>query len=139
MRDIDKISIEELADIADDESVKVPESLGVEVKSTLDMLSFMESLSSDNEFDELLRKRRQKRIFNVASLAASLALLVGVGFGVNSYMSRPKDTFTDPDMAYAELEQAFKLISLKVEKGADIARNAEVVMDKTNEILENIN
>lgn len=138
MRDLENLSIEELETIAADESVKIPESLSAELNSTLGMLSLLEELKSDNDAEELLRKHRQKRIIRIVSLAASLVLFTSVGIGVTNYLDRPKDTCSDPYEAYAQLDQAFSLISCKVGKGTDIARGAEAVLDRTNEILENM-
>lgn len=125
MRDIEDISLEELEAIADDESVKVPEELESELKSSMDMLS-------------LLDRRRHRRMARIAGLAASLVLITSAGLGIADWMDRPKDTFTDPYEAYAQLDQAFSLISDKFGQGAQIASGAEQVMDKTNQIIDRI-
>lgn len=52
---------------------------------------------------------------------------------------QPKDTFTDPAQAYAELEKTFDYIYSKVDKGAAIARSAESKFDKAEEIINKVN
>ena len=54
----------------------------------------------------------------IAAASAALALLLQIPLG-------PKDTYDDPDEAYAELERTFTYISQKIEKGAEIASRAE--------------
>lgn len=138
MKDLNTISMEELETIAKDESVKVPESFDAEVKATMDMLSFMDGLDLHEEKAHKVKQINSPWIVRTISVAASVALLISLGYGVSSYMNSPKDTYTDPYQAYAELEQALNLISSKVEKGAKIAQGAEAVMDKTNQIIANI-
>lgn len=50
-----------------------------------------------------------------AAVAAALVLIPG----------RPKDTFDDPVLAYAEVEKAFAYMSEKIETGSEIASKAE--------------
>lgn len=138
MRDLKNISIEELETIAEDESIKIPETLGPELKSTLDMLSLLEDLESDSAADELIKKHKQRRIVRFISIAASLVLFASAGIGLSNYLGRPDDTFSDPYEAYAQLDQAFSLISAKLGRGTEIALGAESVLDRTNEIIENI-
>ncbi len=50
----------------------------------------------------------------------------------------PRDTFDDPYLAYAEVEKAFQTISDKMSGGLDLAREARVLADKPQNILDNI-
>ena len=61
--------------------------------------------------------------------AAALALLLAVP-------SRPKDTFNDPALAYAEVERTFAFISQKIDKGAEIAAKAEEPIESLKNIFE---
>lgn len=54
-----------------------------------------------------------------AVAAACVALIVALP------SPRPKDTFDDPQLAYAELERTFAMIAQKIDKGAELAIKAE--------------
>ena len=128
MKEMDTLSIKELEAIALDSSVEVPEGFGQSIRQGLDTLAFLEESSV-----------RPRRIRYAAGIAASLALLVGIGLGVNGYVSRPKDTFSDPQQAYAMLEASFSLISSKMDKGvASVTHETEAVLTKTNEIIDKL-
>jgi hypothetical protein len=129
MKEMENMSIKELEAIALDSSVQVPEGFGESIRQGLDTLAFLEMGSS----------ARPRRLWYAASIAASLALLIGIGIGVNSYMNRPKDTFSDPHQAYAMLEESFSLISSKMDKGvASLTHETEAVLTKTNEIMDKL-
>lgn len=80
---------------------------------------------------------RQKPDYNIAFAwisgagvaLASLALILALSF-------RTKDTFDDPSVAYAQVQETFTLISQKIEKGLDMAQKAEEPIDKINTIFE---
>lgn len=128
MKEMDTLSIKELEAIALDSSVEVPEGFGKSIRQGLDTLAFLEESAV-----------RPRRIRYAAGIAASLALLVGIGLGVNGYISRPKDTFSDPQQAYAMLEASFSLISSKMDKGvASVTHETEAVLTKTNEIIDKL-
>ena len=129
MREYTDISIEELDGIAADDSIKVPESLRTELEATARTLEWLDREDGS----------RRKTLTSVISIAASVALLIGIGVGVSSYANRPKDTFTDPYLAYQQLEETFQFISSKVEKSASIAHGADAVIERTNEILAKTN
>ena len=128
-------TMEELTDmtrlkaIAGDRSIEVPEGLGDEVAARINAMSFLD--------ENPVRKPRM--IISIASVAASLAILMGIGFGSGWFSRQPKDTFTDPYLAYAELEEAFSLISSKMDKGLDMALQMETALVRTNEIMEKVN
>jgi hypothetical protein len=128
MKEMDTLSIKELEAIALDSSVEVPEGFGQSIRQGLDTLAFLEESAV-----------RPRRFRYAAGIAASLALLVGIGLGVNGYVSRPKDTFSDPQQAYAMLEASFSLISSKMDKGvASVTHETEAVLTKTNEIIDKL-
>lgn len=128
MKEMDTLSIKELEAIALDSSVEVPEGFRQSIRQGLDTLAFLEESAV-----------RPRRIRYAAGIAASLALLVGIGLGVNGYVSRPKDTFSDPQQAYAMLEASFSLISSKMDKGVtSVTHETEAVLTKTNEIIDKL-
>ena len=75
------------------------------------------------------RSKAVVRSVAMAVAAAALALLLQIPTG-------PKDTYDDPDAAYAELERTFTYISQKIEKGAEIASRAEEPIESLKNIFE---
>ena len=49
--------------------------------------------------------------------------------------SQPKDTFSDPELAYAEIEKTFLYISSKMDRGLEIASEAEPVLETANNAI----
>ena len=130
MKEKEYMSITELEDIALDGSVRVPEKLRDDIRTELDTLAFLAETPA----------ARPHRFTRIASIAASLALVAAIGFGVDSYRHRPKDTFSDPQQAYAMLEASLSYMSSKMEKGMDsITSETGAVLTKTTEIMDKIN
>ncbi|MDO5442406.1 MAG: hypothetical protein Q4G10_01920 [Bacteroidia bacterium] len=123
-------SMTELEAIASDDSVKVPEGLRDSINSSLNALSFLDEGSASGKSGALAR---------ISGIAAAIAVLVGVGFGIIHASNSPKDTFSDPYLAYAQLEETFTLISAKMDKGLSMAQEAEAMINRTNEIMNKIN
>lgn len=105
MKEIKDMSIKELEAIAGDKSIAVPESLSADISATLNALELVGNGAG----------RHPRILLTACSIAASIALLVFAGMGVAGSSPRPKDTFDDPYMAYAQLEKAFDLISTKMQ------------------------
>ncbi len=99
------MSLEELAAIAGDQSIPVPENLRSDISATLDILELAGSRKNG----------RASRLIAVCSIAASIALCAFAGMELIGQEPRPEDTFDDPYMAYAQLEKAFDLISTKMQ------------------------
>ena len=130
MKEKDKMSMTELEAIALDGSIRVPENLRDDIRTGLDTLAFLSETPAV----------RPRRFVRIASIAASLALFVGIGFGIDSYRSRPKDTFSDPQQAYAMLEASLSYMSSKMEQGMDsITSETGAVLTRTSELMESIN
>jgi hypothetical protein len=120
------MSIQELDLIARDSSVKVPEGFGDSLRTELDALAFFSGTSSS----------RPQWLRYAAGIAASLAILAGIGIGLN-VRNNPKDTFTDPEQAYAMLQASFSYISSQMDKGvASLTQETEAVLTMTNEIMD---
>lgn len=130
MKEMDKMSLKELEAIANDSSIPVPDSFGKTLRAEVAALAFLSE-------EPAVRPRRMLRI---AGVAASLALLAGIGLGINSYRQQPKDTFSDPHQAYAMLEASLSYISSKMDQGMDsVTHETGVVLSKTSSIMEKIN
>lgn len=130
MKEKENMSMTELEAIALDGSIAVPEKLRDDIRTELDTLAFLAETPA----------ARPRRFVRFASIAASVALVAAIGFGIDSFSSRPKDTFKDPQQAYAMLEASLSYISSKMEQGVDsITSETGAMLTKTSEIMENLN
>lgn len=130
MKTIDEFTdYSRLKEIAGDSGICIPENLEAGLKAQVEMLAFLDEKPDKGR---VVWKR-------VSGIAAAIAVLVGTGFGVTRYVNTPKDTFNDPYLAYGQVEEAFSMISNRMEKGLKMAQEAESVLVRTNEIMEKIN
>ena len=123
--DIEKLSPEELERIASDSSVKVP----------ADLHASLEALAGAAELTG--RSVPHRPVFWAAISAAAAAVVAGVILFTAEPKS-PVDTFSDPYLAYAEVQKAFDHISRTGEEASRIAGNAVPVIEKTEDILNRI-
>ena len=144
--EIERLTPEDLERIASDESVRVPADL----KASLEALAGASELLDERPaaagvIPGLGEKRlgrqssgrrsqglRATWYWAVPAVAAALVAAILV------FRSQPKDTFSDPYLAYAEVQKAFGQISQKGEEAAAIAGNAVPVMEKTEDLLNRI-
>lgn len=126
IEDIEKISLEQLEQIASAEGIKAPEHLAQKLAGSLEAAQAVSSLRRDI-------RRRNARIgaiwSSVALAAACLTLILTVWRG-------PKDTYTDPAVARAELEKTLAYISGKMERGIEMASEAENIIETTNKYFK---
>jgi len=101
--EISRLSAEDLERIGQDASVPVPEDFRVSLPG---------------------------RSRTVWAVAASVAILLGVGLW--ALPKPPKDTFDDPYLAYAAIEQALGRMGDAIALGASKVEAAEVEFDKIN-------
>ena len=109
--EITRLTAEDLDRIGNDSSVPVPEELYARTEGTL-------------------RRLKRVRTLRRSALGAAAAVVLAVGIGLASRPEDPKDTFSDPRLAYAEVEKAFGIISDVMEKGTAALDQAETNMDK---------
>ena len=102
IKDIEKMSMADWDRIGADENIPVPEDLQVRLP------------------------RRRTAVF--WSAAASVAVVAGIGLTALLHTPEPEDTFTDPYLAYAAVEQAFSRM------GETVSKSAEILAEKENEI-----
>lgn len=126
IEDIEKLTLQELEAISDDTSIKVPE----------DLSKSLSELVGASELVEKPEKPRRPLLRWAIAAAVAAALGLGIYFSIPK---SPRDTFSDPYLAYAEVQQAFEFISQKSNKAAEIAGKAVPVMEKTEEIIRNLN
>ena len=145
--EIETLTPEQLELVATDASVPVPEDL----KASLEALAGAAELAGileegtpervrgEGEAPERVRGEGRPRKSTVWRWAIAAAAAAVVALAVTlSVPSRPKDTFSDPLLAYAEVQRAFDLISARGEQAMDIAGKAVPVMEKTDEIIRKI-
>lgn len=125
--EIEKLSLEELERIASDSNIAIPEGIDRSIRTTLTAAEIAKGQIQVNS--------RRPRLLGAALYTAAAAC---IGLLVLLQTNRmPKDTFTDPMLAYAQIEQTFSYIESKMEKGLEIAAEAEPSLEKTNRIIVN--
>lgn len=122
------MSLEQLEAVSMDENIAVPEGFAERLKEDLGTLERL----TENE----PQKAGRTMTFRMVSVAAAVALLVGVGSGIARWQNEPKDTFDDPYLAYAELEKAFARVSDGMQRGLAMVEESEAAMDKVTSIFE---
>lgn len=122
IEEIGNLEISDLERIADDGRVEVPEGLDRKVLAAI--------IASSAEKPSPRKGRVLKWIpaAAAAGIAASLAVLLTIS-------DEPKDSFDDPKLAYAELEKAISLVSAKMERGFEMAAEAEPAIEMTENII----
>lgn len=121
------MSLEQLEAASMDENISVPDGFASRLEDGLEVL---ERLTEDES-----RKDGRVRMVRVLSAAAAAALLVGAGLGLSGRQDEPEDTFTDPYLAYAELEKAFAIMSGEIHKGLAMAEKSEEIIDRTSSVF----
>lgn len=122
------MSLEQLDAVSMDGNIIVPEDFTERLKADFGTL---ERLTADDP-----QHARRSRTVRFVSMAASVAVLAGIGLGIARWQSEPKDTFDDPYLAYAELEKAFARMSEGVQKGLAMAEESETALDKVSSVFE---
>ena len=107
IQEISKLSAEDLQRIGADESIPVPQDLNVR-----------------------LPKNRTVRV--LSTIAAAAVVVIGLGWFGYDRLSQPKDTFDDPYLAYAAVEQALMKVSDSINAAADKVAESEAIINKVN-------
>ena len=126
LKEIEDISLEELDAVSQDEAITVPEGFRQRLEAELD---------AQNKLETLKEEPRKIRLVPVIGVAASVLLVIGIGLGIARWQSEPKDTFTDPYLAYAELEKAFSTMSEGMNKALAMADKSETIIDRATSVF----
>lgn len=126
LKEIEDISLEELDAVSQDEAIAVPEGFRQRLEAELDAQDKLETMKEEP---------RKIRLVPVIGVAASVLLLIGIGLGIARWQSEPKDTFTDPYLAYAELEKAFSTMSEGMNKALAMADKSETIIDRATSVF----
>lgn len=117
IKEIEKMTLEELEVVSLDENLKVPTDFAEKLRAGLNA------------------RKEQMRATKIVA-AASIVLLAGIGFSIAGFSDDPKDTFTDPYLAYAQIEETLAMISEGMKKGIDMAQESETIFVKSTEIFK---
>lgn len=126
LKEIEDISLGQLEAVSQDEAITVPEGFRQRLEAELD---------AQNKLETLKEEHRKIRLAPVIGVAASVLLLIGIGLGIARWQSEPKDTFTDPYLAYAELEKAFSTMSEGMNKALAMADKSETIIDRATSVF----
>lgn len=129
IEDIEKMSLEELEALSEDSSVEIPEGFDERLE---DMIVAAGTIKEDAEKPA----RTSRRWFFVPAAAAIAA--VAIGLNLYDLYKTPADTFSSPEEAYAQVEQAFRMIGGKTERSISVTSEAMEKMNKTTEIINRI-
>lgn len=105
LKRIESMSAEMLEDISQDKSIEVPSGLRARLEKSLPS------------------GKKDRKYLWIAALAASAALVFTIGVNYYDMHRLPKDSFTDPALAYAQLEKTFNHISDRINVGMSINTN----------------
>ena len=62
----------------------------------------------------------------ITGIAATFILMLGIGLALEN--RSPKDTFDDPALAYAQVQEVFRMIGSGVQQGRDaVAESGEII------------
>lgn len=121
LNEIEQMDVELLEKISEDGSIKVPAGLENKMTDTVLAASFKDSTLKRKAFWPTFS-------LGMAICAACMGLILAIP-------SQPKDTFSDPELAYAEIEKTFLYISSKMDRGLEIASEAEPVLETANNAI----
>ena len=121
LQEIENTSYERLEQIAREDGVRVPEDLRSAVKDSVAAAAFASA-----------RKPQRSMWFTYTLLSMFAAACLSVFFIIPR---NPKDTYEDPLLAYAKVEETFALISKQMDRGVQSAMLAEESLDTVNRII----
>ena len=128
IEDIEKMELEELESAALSVETEVPSGLEDRIKAAVAAKILMEEA------------KPKPTAFRRWAPYAALAVAAGLtAVAIIPRVNKPRDTFDDPYLAYAQVEATFKTISNKMSVGIDLASKAEEAADKPVQIIKKIN
>ena len=127
IKEIENMSLEELIAVSSDEATAVPEGFAERIGKHVEAHKIAKDLENDAD---------RTRTVRWIGAAAAVTVLAGTALGIANWQNRPKDTFDDPYLAYAELEKAFATMSDSLQKGLAMADKSEDIIDRTINVFE---
>ena len=131
IEDIEKMGLEELEEAAMDGQVEVPQGLTGRVRERI--------LAAELAKVPPVGKRqvRPRRIAQLGGVAAAVVLALVL---LKPWVEKDtlQDTFDDPYMAYAQVEEVFRQISQKMTIGVEAVAQVKPLAERPMEILNNV-
>ena len=113
------------------EQIPIPEGLEERLSAKIDQW--------EQEEKKAQRRSLMPKVLRYAAVAASFALVMGVGFHLLSqdqYMNlAEQDTYQDPVQAQQEAERALTLLAVNLNKGMGHLEKAKALSDRTEQAL----
>lgn len=123
IEDIEKMTAEELEAVADDRSIPAGKAGANEVITKLEI---SEEASG--------RSPRKVYISWISGIAATFIVMLGIGFAL--WNRGPKDTFDDPALAYAQVQEVFRQIGSGVQQGkAAVDESSQMITDEIEKTI----
>jgi hypothetical protein len=94
------------------------------------------AVEKENKFQIPVQGRRL--LFSIAGIAAGLLILAGSYFFF-FHRTETKDTFSDPEIAYAETMKILYNVSARLNSGAQLFESSGLIQDVTGKSLNKIN
>ena len=126
IEDIEKMTAEELDRLFDDSAQAAPDGLEARLGAAVTAAAAREA------WGPAAPRKTAARWLPWAVALASAAFVLAV-----FTPPKPKDSFDDPALAYAEVEKAFQLISEKMSQGKAIADKAQEPVEFLSDIMSN--
>lgn len=123
------MSLDQLETVSMDDSISVPEGFCERLAESVMAAQTVDLLLGDEE------RPQRRRTLRAAGAAAAVTLLVGTGVALTLRSERPKDTFDDPYLAYAQVQKAFDRISDGLQKGMAMADDSQDIIDRTTAVF----
>lgn len=131
LEQVNKMSLEDLLEIADDKTVEVPSDLCEDVHSVC--------LAEEIAGEIAPSGHGKSRIIPFAVPASIVAAAASLALFVTLYNPEPKDTFDDPVLAYAELERALSLIGKTASDGLSLYSTSVDKIGQRTSMVNSIN
>lgn len=97
-----------------------------------------QAIAARQVLEETPRRIHDRRLVRWLPYSAVAAAIIAVSVIGLENARRPKDTFDDPYLAYAQVQDAFKLISDKMSIGVEQASQARAIAEKPVSIISKI-
>ena len=133
IEDIEKMGLEELEAAAMEEKVEVPQGLAGRIQ---ERILAAELVKEPPVGKPQIQRKRILQFSGIAVAAVVVFALMLLKPGMQK--DTLQDTFDDPYMAYAQVEEAFRQISRKMTVGVEMIADAKPLAEKPMEILNNV-
>ena len=130
IEEIEKMNLEELERTADDTGVPVPEDLKAGLDGVIDSLELVDRAVERHE--------RRRIIYGICTAAVCLQVFIFAGLMQLRGRNAPVDTFDDPELAYAMVQEALGQVSMNMRKGVDAVGKGREMAALSFETLEEI-